>query len=148
MEYSCLVTNFRYGATIRLPSILIPANKSIRSNKGDWFTVIDTGADTSAFTKEYLMKNGYGKFTAGRDKQTAIGLIKIRSCKINGLLLANQFPFAEMDVDVLEGWNSNKVVGVIGMDILSQMTFVISHEFQKFLLTNEKLSEISKIINR
>ena len=50
-----------------------------------------------------------------------------------------------MKVDVLENWKAYAVVGVIGMDILSQMTFILSHEYEKFMLTNQKVPELVKL---
>jgi len=50
-----------------------------------------------------------------------------------------------MKIDVLDRWKAHSVVGVIGMDILAQMTFILSHEHKKFLLTDQKLPGLSKL---
>jgi len=108
--------------------------------------VLDTGADRSALSKDFLMRHGYGKYTSsGQMKATAGGIVEFCSCDINGLTIANQFSFTKMKVDVLENWSSHAVVGVIGMDILSQMTFILSHEHKKFLLTNQKVPKLAEI---
>ena len=49
-----------------------------------------------------------------------------------------------MEVDVFENWDESPVVGVIGMDILTQLTFIISKEHKKFLLTEKVLPELGK----
>lgn len=67
------------------------------------------------------------------------------TCDINGLTLVNSFKFGQMKVDVLENWSTHEVVGVLGMDILSKMTFILSHKHKKFLLTDNDLPEISTL---
>jgi hypothetical protein len=92
------------------------------------------------------MKNGYGKYQkSGARKSTATGEIELPACEINGLIIANQFSFGKLKVDVLENWKAHAVVGVIGMDILSQMTFILSSEHKKFLLTNQKIPDLVKL---
>ena len=145
MESLCLVTDFD-GKTIKLESTLIPANKSIKPLLVKQTLIIDSGADTSALTREFLKKNGYGKYSkTGKVINTATGDAELLSCEINGLTIANQFKFGKMKVDILENWKSHQVVGVIGLDILSQMTFILSHEHKKYLLTDQKIPELAKL---
>ena len=65
------------------------------------------------------------------------------TCEINGLTIANQFRIGKMNVDVLENWKAHSVVGVIGMDILSRLTFILSHEHKKFLLSAQPIPELA-----
>jgi hypothetical protein len=146
LEYLNLVSSFETNKTIKLRVNLVPAGARIRPLVGERKIVLDTGADVSAFTKEILMRHGYGNFMlSDKMKNTADGLKAFRTCEINGLLLSNQFKFGKMVVDVLENWDEQVVVGVIGMDILSQMTFVSSHEYKKFLLTNGEVPEMAAL---
>jgi hypothetical protein len=48
-------------------------------------------------------------------------------------------------VDVLENWETHEVVGVLGLDTLSKMTFILSHENKKFMLTDQKIPELIKL---
>jgi len=51
--------------------------------------ILDTGADRSAITKEFLKMNGYGKFEkSAMSKTTAIGEADFSTCVINGLTIA------------------------------------------------------------
>jgi len=139
-----LVANLN-GKAIRLPFMLTPANASIRDIPENHLLILDTGADSTALTKEFLKRSGYGNYQrSGSKKSTATGEIKLLTCEINGLTLANQFCFKKMHVDVLENWKAHTVVGVIGMDILSQMTFVLSHKHEKFMLTNQDIPDLSR----
>ena len=145
MEFSNLVTSFT-GKAIRLPFMLTPATAQIRAALENHQLILDTGADNTALTKEFLKRSGYGRYHRhGSKKVTATGEVEMRTCEINGITIANQLKFGKMKIDVLENWKSHTVVGVIGMDILSQMTFLLSHEHKKFLLTNQKISGLSKL---
>jgi len=108
--------------------------------------IIDTGADNTAFTKEFLKRRGYGRYQrSGFKTSTATGEIELLTCEINGLTIANQFSFGKMKVDVLENWKAHTIVGVIGMDILSQMTFILSHKHKKFILTDNDVPDLAKL---
>jgi len=145
LDYLNLVSEFN-GKTIKLPIVIEPANKSIKPLTALSFIVLDTGDDTTAFTREFLKKSGYGVFSkSGKKKNTATGEIELLSCEINGITLANQFKFDKIKVDVLENWKSHTIVGLIGMDILSQMTFILSHEHRKFLFTNQNTPQLANI---
>jgi len=110
--------------------------------------IFDTGADNTAFTKEFLQRRGYGKYQkSGFKTSTATGEIELLTCEINGLILASQFKFGKMKVDVLENWKSYTVVEVIGMDIISQMTFILSHKYKKFMLTDQDISDVGKLFS-
>lgn len=146
LEFLNLVSDFESSKSIKLRVSLVSASAKIRPIVGDRKIILDTGADISAFTKEMLIKHGYGKFSSLHNvKNTADGPKSFRACEINGLVLAGQFKFGKMTVDVLENWGEQVVVGVIGMDILSQMTFILSHEHKKFLLTGDKLPELAPL---
>ena len=145
MDYSVLVSNFN-GRTIKLPIVLSPANEKIRDIPKDHQLVLDTGADITAITEDFLMLNGYNVYQkSGKKKRTASGVIELLTCSINGITIANQFNVGKMKVDVLRGWEAHTVVGVLGMDVLSQMTFILSHEYQRFLLTGQHIPELQKI---
>ena len=147
LDYLNLVTKFD-GRTIKLPIIAEPINASIQRLSLDYAAIIDTGADTTAFTKEFLKRRGYGKYQrSGLKKSTATGEVELLTCEINGLTLANQFKFGKMTVDVLENWTARTVVGVIGMDILSRMTFILSHEHKKLMLTNRHVPELEELLS-
>jgi hypothetical protein len=93
-----------------------------------------------------LIKNGYAEFQkTGTKKRIATGEAELLSCEINGITIANQFKVGKMNVDVLSGWDEHAVVGVIGMDILSRLTFVLSHEHKKFLLSAQPIPELAKL---
>jgi hypothetical protein len=146
LEYLNLVASFEEGKTIKILTTLTPANKTIRASTVDRYLILDTGADRTAITKEVLISNGYGIFEKSNQiKNTPTGEFLFKTCTINGIKLANQFVFGSMKVDVLENWKSYKIVGVIGMDILSQMTFVISNKYKKFLLTNQDVSALTEL---
>jgi len=145
LDFLNLVTKFD-GKTIRLPILAKPINPNIQNVSLDYYAIIDTGADSTAFTKEFLKRSGYGVFhRSGTKKSTATGEIELLTCEINGITLANQFNFGKMKIDVLENWKAHTVVGVIGMDILSQMTFILSHEHKKFMLTNQGIPDLIKL---
>ena len=109
--------------------------------------ILDTGADKTALARQFLQRHGYGKYTnTGIKKNTVAGLVELQSCEINGLIMANEFEFGKMNVDVLDNWKSYTYVGVIGMDIISQMTFILSHNYRKFLLTKQDIPELSKFL--
>jgi hypothetical protein len=147
LDYLNLVTKFD-GKTIKLPIVIEPITSAIRNLALDYFAIVDTGADTTAFTKEFLKRSGYGRYQrTGLKKSTATGEAELLTCDINGLTIANQFKFGKMKIDVLENWKAHTVVGVIGMDILSRMTFILSHEHGKFMLTDQTVSELSKLFD-
>ena len=144
MDYLNLVSSFS-GKTIRLPIAVAPSSVDVRDIPKDHQLILDTGADTSALTEEFLIKNGYDKFQkTGAKKRIATGEVELRTCEINGIIIANQFKIGKMNVDVLSGWDEHAVVGVIGMDILSRLTFVLSHEHKKFLLSAQPLPELAR----
>ena len=60
----------------------------------------------------------------------------------------NQFKVSKINVDVLRGWEEHAVVGLIGMDILSKMTFILSHEHKKFILSSQTLPELDTLFNK
>jgi len=146
LGYLNLVSNFEANRTIKIEAVVIPANKTIL--KTERLLILDTGADNTAFTREFLKKSGYGIYTkSGNKKRTVTGEVELLTCEINGITIANQFKFSKMKVDVLENWKSYTVVGVIGMDIISQMTFVLSHKHKKFMLTNQDISNLEKLFD-
>ena len=139
MDCLNLVTDFD-GSTIKIRTTLVPANKDIKTSHFRHMLILDTGADTTAFTREFLKKSGYGRYAkSGKKKSTATGEVELLTCEINGITIANQFNFGKMKVDVLENWKTHTVVGVIGMDILSKMTFILSHKYKKFMLTDQDI---------
>ena len=145
LDYLHLVSDFD-GKTIKMPFMLVPANSSIRILAQDYQLVLDPGADNTALTRQFLKKNGYGKYQkTGSKKVTATGEVELLTCEINGITLANQYVFGEMKVDVLENWKSHAVVGVIGMDIISQLTLILSHEYGKFMLTDQKIPALAEL---
>jgi predicted aspartyl protease len=134
------------GKAIRLPFVLSTANAHIRDIPENHLLILDTGADNTALTKEFLTRSGYVRYQrSGQKKSTATGEVELLTCEVNGLILANQFKFGKMKVDVLENWKAHTVVGVIGMDILSRLTFILSHEHKKFLLSAKPISELAKL---
>jgi len=71
-----------------LPAAIIPANKAIRPAQSFPQLILDTGADTTALTREFLKKNGYGKYSkSGKKKSTATGEVELLTCDIGGLTL-------------------------------------------------------------
>jgi predicted aspartyl protease len=144
LDYLNLVSDFEAGCTIKVKIVVNPANKTIA--RLERLLILDTGADTTALTREFLVKSGYGKYhKSGKIKSTATGETELLTCDINGLTLANQFKFGSMKVDVLENWKAHTVVGVIGMDILSQMTFILSHRHKKFMLTDQGVPDLAQL---
>ncbi|MCL2168430.1 MAG: aspartyl protease family protein [Defluviitaleaceae bacterium] len=149
MQLLVLSDAFESGTTLSVLVTLAPANKSIRQRMHPFRAILDTGAVNTTLSKDFLARHGYGMFGAPRSaKRTAAGLVEFKTCKIGGLVLSNQFSFDSMVVDVFEDWQASESVGVIGMDILSQMTFILSHEHKKFLLTNEKIPQLGPIFRR
>lgn len=145
MDYLNLVTKFD-GKTIKLPVLLDLATNSGKLQVKGYQIILDTGADGTALTKEFLIKNGYRQFyQTGVRKRTVTGEAELLACDINGLTIANQFKVSKMKVDVLTGWNEHAVVGLIGMDILSKLTFILSHEHKKFLLSAQRLSVLASL---
>ena len=143
MEFLHLVTKFN-GKAIRLPVVLTPSSTEIIDIPKDHQLILDTGADDTALTKEFLLRSDYTKYkNLGKKKVTATGDVELPTCEINGLTIANQFRIGKMNVDVLENWKAHSVVGVIGMDILSRLTFILSHEHKKFLLSAQTLPELA-----
>ena len=144
MDYLNLVSDFETERTIKIKTVVTPANKTIA--RLERLIILDTGADTTALTREFLKKSGYGKYSkSGKLKSTATGETELLTCEINGLTIANQFKFGKMKIDVLENWKAHTVVGVVGMDILSQMTFILSHEHKKFMLSAQSIPELAKL---
>ena len=144
MDYLNLVSSFEANRTIKVETVIIPANKTIL--RTERLLILDTGADTTALTRQFLNKVGYGKYSkSGKIKSTATGEVELLTCEINGLTLANQFKFGKMKVDVLENWKAHTVVGVIGMDILSQVTFILSHKHKKFVITDQNIPDLAKL---
>ena len=145
MDYLNLVSSFN-GKTIRLPIVIVPSNVQVLDIPKDHQIILDTGADTSALTEEFLMKSGYANFQkTGAKKRTATGEIELLTCEINGMTIANQFKVSKMKVDVLSGWEEHAVVGLIGMDILSKLTFILSHEHKKFMLSAQAIPALAKL---
>jgi len=145
LDYLNLVSNFD-GKTIRLPFLLAPLGGITKLEARDYQLVLDTGADITALTEEFLKRSGYSKFQrTGTKKRTATGETELYTCEINGMTIANQFKIGKMKVDVLSGWDTHSVVGVIGMDILSKLTFILSHEYKKFMLSEQAVPELSRL---
>jgi len=141
--YLNLVHDLREGITIKLRCKVETANKYIRNSSVVSSFIIDTGASRSAVTREKLKSLGYGKYVKEPGKKlTANGETEFFSTIIRGLIVAEQFSLGEMKVDVLEGWGKREIVGVIGMDILTNLTFIISHSHSKFIITNEEIPEL------
>jgi len=145
LDYLNLVSKFD-GKTIKLPVLVAPATSIVRPSGLIHHMIIDTGADTTALTEEFLRKSGYDNFqNSGIKKRTATGEIELLTCDVIGITIANQFKVGKITVDVLSGWDEHTVVGVIGMDILSRMTFILSHEHKKFMLTGQKVPELESL---
>ena len=145
LDYLNLVSKFD-GKTIRLPILLDPASATVNVQSRGYQLILDTGADTSALTEEFLMRNGYKDFQkAGAKKRTATGEVELLTCEISGLTIAKQFRVNKIKVDVLTDWDEHAVVGVIGMDILSRLTFILSHEHRKFMLSAKPIPELAKL---
>ena len=86
MDCLNLVSKFD-GKTIKLPILLDPASVIANVQSRGYQLVLDTGADTSALTEEFLMRNGYTKFyRSGAKKNTATGEVELCTCEINGFL--------------------------------------------------------------
>jgi len=91
-----------------------------------------------------LLRSDYTKYkNLGKKKVTATGDVELPTCEINGLTIANQFRIGKMNVDVLENWKAHSIVGVIGMDILSRLTFILSHEHNLRVKSLQKKSSPS-----
>ena len=145
MDYLNLVSDFK-GNTIRLPIVVTPASVKVVDIPRGHQLILDTGADTSALTEEFLSRNGYSNFqNTGLKKRTATGDVELLSCQIDGMTIAKQFRIGKLKVDVLSGWAEHTVVGVIGMDILSKLTFILSHEHKKFMLSAQSIPELAKL---
>jgi hypothetical protein len=145
LDYLNLVSSFN-GKTIRLPVAITPSNIKLLNKPEDHQLILDTGADNSALTEEFLMQNGYSNFqNSGAKKRTATGEVELLTCEVSGFTIANQFKISKIKVDVLTGWEEHAVVGLIGMDILSRLTFVLSHEQKKFMLTAQPVPELAKL---
>ena len=145
MDYLNLVSSFN-GKTIRLPVAIAPSNTKLLNIPEDHQIILDTGADSSALTEEFLAQNGYSNFQkSGAKKRTATGEIELLTCEVNGFTLANQFKISKIKVDVLTGWDEHAVVGLIGMDILSRLAFILSHEHKKFMLSAKPIPELAKL---
>ncbi|MCL1844312.1 MAG: retroviral-like aspartic protease family protein [Defluviitaleaceae bacterium] len=145
LEFAFLISDF-YSSTIRLPCLLVPANSALHTQNCQ--LLLDTGAGKSALTKEFLNRNGYGIYSkVGKNKMTASGEAEFHTCEVNDLTIANQFKLGKMKFDVLQNWKTHSVVGLIGMDMLSQMTLILSHTHKKFLLTDQKLPELEQLFS-
>ena len=144
MDYLNLVSDFK-GSTIRLPIVVTPAGVQVDTPRGHQL-IPDTGADTTALTEEFLMQNGYSNFqNSGAKKRTATGEVELRTCQIDVMTIAKQFKVSNLKVDVLSGWEEHAVVGLIGMDILSRLTFILSHKHKKFMLSSQAIPELTKL---
>ena len=147
MDYLNLVSDFK-GKTIKLPIVVMPASVNIVDIPRGHQLILDTGADTSALTEEFLMLNGYSNFQKSvATKRIATGKIELLTCQISEMTIAKQFKVNNVKVDVLTGWEEHTVVGVIGMDILSRLTFILSHEHKKFLLSSKVIPELARIFS-
>ena len=60
LDYLNLVSKFD-GKTIKLVVSADPMSSAIRKLPMIHHVIIDTGADATAFTKEFLKRRGYGK---------------------------------------------------------------------------------------
>ena len=109
LDYLCLVSNLPKVATIRLPCYLLtPSGISLHR---DELVILDTGADNSAFSEQYLKSAGYTEITpSDKKKQTGNGIVEIKTVDIQGLVLANQFKMRGLKVDVLSNWDNNRAV--------------------------------------
>ena len=149
MDCSSLVSDTFPSTTIRLPFVLSPANTKIRPSSLEQLVILDTGATRTSISKKVLLKHGYGKYTkSATKKMTAVGEISFSYCTVKSIKLANEFVYENLRVDVLEGWENRAVVGVIGIDVLSQLTFILSGEHKKFLLTNKSIPELLPLLSR
>lgn len=142
MDYLCLISNLPKSTTIRLPFYLLtPSGEPPLFKEG--FVILDTGADNCAFSEQYLNRMGYTEIApSGNKKQTGNGIVEIKTVSIQGLVLANQFKISTLKVDVLSNWDNNRVVGVIGMDVLTRLTFIMSHDHGKFMLSAGSIPEL------
>ena len=146
MDYLNLVSKFD-GRTIKLSIFIDPADSTSRLKIEGYQLILDTGADVTALTQEFLARNGYTQYQpSATKKRTATGEVTLSTCQINGLTIANQFKVNNMKVDVLRGWGTHTVVGVIGMDILSRLTLILSHEHKQFLLTTQTIAALADIL--
>jgi len=145
LDFLNLVTKFD-GKTIKLPVLVDLANDTMKLQVHGYQLILDTGADVTALTEEFLTKNGYSHYQkSGGKKRTVTGEAELLTCEINGMTIANQFKISKIKVDVLSGWGEHAVVGVIGMDILSRLTFILSHEHKKFMLSAKPLPELATL---
>ena len=91
LDYLNLVTDFD-GSTIKIRTTLVPANNDMKTAHFRHMLILDTGADTTALTREFLTKSGYVKYNkSGMRKRTAAGEVELLNCEINGVTIANQF---------------------------------------------------------
>ena len=92
------------------------------------------------------MLNRYSNFQKSHSrKRTATGEVELLTCQINGMAIAKHFMVGKIKVDVLSGWREHRVVGLIGMDILSRITFILSHEHRKFMLSAKPIPELASL---
>ena len=102
------------GKTIKLPILLDSVSGTADLQGRGYQLILDTGADSSALTERFLIRNGYTNFQkTGTKKRTATGEAELFICQINGMTIAKQFKIRKMNVDVLSGWEEHAVVGVI-----------------------------------
>jgi len=91
LDYLNLVTKFEDGKTIKLPICAEPANSTIRNLPLLHHVIIDTGADTTALSKEFLIRSGYGKYQkSGVMKRTITGEVALRTCETSGTQTTHQ----------------------------------------------------------
>ena len=62
LDYLNLVSKFD-GKTIKVLVSVEPMSPTIRNLPMVHHAIIDTGADTTAFTKEFLKRRGYGNYS-------------------------------------------------------------------------------------
>ena len=95
MDYLHLISSLE-GKTIKIRASIATVNKSIRLPHSEHKLILDTGADTTALTREVLTTRGYGKYNrTGKKKSTATGKVELLTCEINSLTIANQFEFGK-----------------------------------------------------
>ena len=86
--------------------------------------VIDTGATTTALTKNLLVKQLDYKIinTNKVYKRTAVGLSYFDTVNVSQIRIGGEFQIKDITVDVLD-WEDAHIAGIIGMDILSRLYF-------------------------
>ena len=93
------------------------------------------------------MRHGYGKFHNSEVyTNTATGSVRLQTCDINSIRIANSFTYESLTVNVLSGWGHRAIVGVVGMDIISRLTFVLYHKTRQFLLTDKDIPALRDVM--